>query len=571
MPENKLTLKTIQDLAPGPAEQAEKFFIPSYQRGYRWTAQQVTDLLDDLLEFDNREEKKQTDIYCLQPVVVKKKEDKWEVIDGQQRLTTIYIIISYITNSIFNKKAASRFTLTFETRPNSEQFLIEIDESKKEKNIDYYHICEAHRAVRTWFEKKGDEGLMASTLYPVLLKKVNIIWYQINDDTDPIDIFTRINMGKIALTNAELIRALFLQSSNFPDHPEEIRLKQLEIAGEWDRIEYALQDDAFWYFLCNGEKKYATRIEFIFDLMAEKPLKPDDFYTFRKFQQDLQQDKIDAVWLRIKKYYMTLEEWYQNRTLYHQIGYLVATGTSIATIKAAAAKLTSRADFTAYLENSIAQTIQAPITKLTYGEHNNTIRKVLLLFNIETLLANTASHVYFPFHRFKTEEWDIEHIHAVQSEMPESREHQCNWLQDVLDHLQMEDPSLQTAITDFLNTPPKQLPPDAFAQLYNRVVDKYTEEGDDVDVNDISNLALLNTPINRGYKNAVFPVKRKTIITKDKAGVFIPICTKNVFLKYYSQEVSLHMTHFSRKDREDYLAAIVATLKKYIVSPLQNN
>ena len=76
----------------------KKFYIPKYQRGYRWDQQQVIDLLNDIHDFSQR---KPTDeeLYCLQPLVVTQKEDNcYEVIDGQQRLTTIKILLSYLGN-----------------------------------------------------------------------------------------------------------------------------------------------------------------------------------------------------------------------------------------------------------------------------------------------------------------------------------------------------------------------------------------------------------------------------------------------------------------------------------------
>src|SRR4051812_24464392 len=89
-----IDLKTVAGLL------GYKFFIPAYQRGYRWTVEQVTDLLKDINEFTPKEIAGTTHKtwYCLQPIVVKKSEentDVWNVIDGQQRLTTIYLILHY--------------------------------------------------------------------------------------------------------------------------------------------------------------------------------------------------------------------------------------------------------------------------------------------------------------------------------------------------------------------------------------------------------------------------------------------------------------------------------------------
>ena len=75
--------KTIAELKD------HRFYVPSYQRGYRWTEHEVTALLDDIYEFSTEGGKR----YCLQPLIVKHRDDgSFEVVDGQQRLTTVYIL-----------------------------------------------------------------------------------------------------------------------------------------------------------------------------------------------------------------------------------------------------------------------------------------------------------------------------------------------------------------------------------------------------------------------------------------------------------------------------------------------
>lgn len=67
---NSVELKTLNELSQ------YSFYIPAYQRGYRWTEQEVKDLLNDITEFMPREIVGSDDRtwYCLQPVVVKQRK-----------------------------------------------------------------------------------------------------------------------------------------------------------------------------------------------------------------------------------------------------------------------------------------------------------------------------------------------------------------------------------------------------------------------------------------------------------------------------------------------------------------
>mgnify|MGYP002711228094 CR=1 FL=1 len=99
----------------------KKYYIPEYQRGYRWEETQVLDLLQDLYAFFIGDTKGQ--FYCLQPIVVKEKQmnnELWyEVIDGQQRLTTIRIIMQIYDqlNSNMFTTISHKYTIMYATRP----------------------------------------------------------------------------------------------------------------------------------------------------------------------------------------------------------------------------------------------------------------------------------------------------------------------------------------------------------------------------------------------------------------------------------------------------------------------
>ena len=139
------------------------FYVPSYQRGYRWGEDEVNRLLDDV--FQNGQKN-----YCLQPVVVRKKDDAFELVDGQQRLTTIYLVYKYMSdiNPFFDPPA---FNLIYETREQSAEFLANMDLSKQEDNIDFWFIANAYKTIKKWFEvDKQNRVIKSSTISKTMSK-----------------------------------------------------------------------------------------------------------------------------------------------------------------------------------------------------------------------------------------------------------------------------------------------------------------------------------------------------------------------------------------------------------------
>ena len=142
-------------------EIAGKFFVPSYQRGYRWGTDEVTRLLDDVYNLLNFNSGKNplngSKNYCLQPIVVRTlDEDYFEVIDGQQRLTTLFLIYAYMYEVGGNFFDAPKFSLSYETRKKSETFLAHIEENlnMRDENIDFHFMANAYTAIKNWFEMK---------------------------------------------------------------------------------------------------------------------------------------------------------------------------------------------------------------------------------------------------------------------------------------------------------------------------------------------------------------------------------------------------------------------------------
>lgn len=520
--------------------------------------------MNDINEFSPKEipNSNEKTWYCLQPIVVKQKsENEWDVIDGQQRLTTIFLVIHYMNEMWKGKQKNNEFNLRFETRDKSQEFLknILVEENSdkvvvNDENIDFHFISKAYSTIHNWV--KSNDKLDTGNFESKFIYSSKVIWYETSTNDDSIDIFTRINSGKIPLTNAELIKALFLNSSNFAkSDSEKLRLKQLEIASEWDRIEYALQDDSFWYFINKNENNLATRIEFIFNLMSDKP-SDDKYSTFHFFNEKFKtksEKEINHNWQEIKKYFQTLEEWYNDRELYHKIGYLIAIGTNIKNILKEKIEK-SKTEFS----NWINQEIESKFKKVNLEEveyKGRYVREILLLHNIQTMLNNENETNRFPFDRYKKESWDVEHIHAIATEVNVKTENQVEWLKNnfiKIDNHQNKD--LNNRIESI--KPSNTIDENEFEDL----VDYVLGEED----NSLRNLCLLDSGTNRSYKNDSFKEKRKKIIQREIEGTFIPICTKNVFMKYYSENVK-DIEFWNENDRTSYFKEIQKSINKYLL------
>jgi uncharacterized protein with ParB-like and HNH nuclease domain len=542
------------------------FFIPSYQRGYRWTKQQVNDLLDDICDFKPQKD----EWYCLQPLVVKKhkeENEEWEVIDGQQRLTTIFLIIHYFNEMWIGKQKINEPIITYQTRNDSSQFLkdmkVEDDNNViiNDRNIDYQYISSAYQVINNWVIEKKKGKFDENEFQSKFKEKTKIIWYETDPKQDGRDIFSRINMGKIPLTNAELIKALFLNSSNFKTEnsidEERIRLKQLEIATEWDIIETDLHNDEFWLFINKEENNKETRIEFLFELLVGKSTNTEDnYFTFREFREkfaDNTEQNITNSWKEIKRCFQTLQNWFENRELYHKIGFLITLGDDIKSL-IEQSQTQNKSDFMVSIDDKIkSKFVNLQIDEIGYG--NGNIRSILLMHNIQTMLNNAKENSRFPFNRYKREKWDIEHIHAVETEMPKTEQHQKDWLNQAKDFIDAKKIDLIERVNNYSK--------ETFEQLFKDILDYFAENNKNEDIDDLYNLVLLDTGTNRGYKNAVFPVKRKKKKKKEKAGTFVPICTKNVFMKFYSTNIE-QMTFWGEIDRNEYFNDIKTVLEKYL-------
>lgn len=531
---------------------------------------------------------------------MKKVNDTYELIDGQQRLTTLYLIMKYL-----NAYVDIKFSIEYATRKSenghigSKELLETIDEidlSLPSNNIDELFIKKSYGIVKTWFN--GEKSKMMSFANK-LQNYVTIIWYEVDDDEDSVNIFTRLNIGKINLTNAELVKALFLSrgkkdsEGRYAGNPYGIEeKKQHEIALGWDLMEKDLHNEKFWTFITNeNSDHYPIRMELLFDMIEMKPSDESNFYTFNRFYERFKNsDNRYDTWELIERYMQQLKEWYHSFDLFHHIGFLVATGTSVKSLLDIAMSTDNpikKSDFKLRVLDMIREKMvftvgdkdfgeEIDYAELNYEDHSKFIQYVLLLFNIETIRQKGDENVRFPFYRYKNEgTWSLEHIHAQNSESLKTNQEWKEWLEihkksleglevSSDDKKQIEEviDKMNTVITHINENGYKGSIRDEFNAVAPAVINILSDGDDKSQMHTLSNMALLTVGENAALNNSTFDVKRMKIIAMDKAGEYIPVCTRNVFMKYYSSsDTKLHF--WSEEDRKGYISAMNNVLYDY--------
>ena len=559
----------------------DQFVIPTYQRGYRWTRSQVEDLLNDLKEFEDNNTKSDTDYYCLQPLVVKEYNGIYRLIDGQQRLTTIWLLLFLkrqkkfrlkyersdeldIIEKFFLDEQFADYKLTKENINSKaidkwneyvERQWRKLCETNKKPNVEVFHIFISWLFIANW--------LKDNTLSDSFVKNVKVIWHLVEDD---IETFQNLNSGKIPLTNAELIKALLL--STYGHRNAENQLRQKLIAEEFDSIERRLRAKDFWYFLNGSGPQPTSCIAFIFELLQE--IKSTEAYsgqqlrTYFYFKEIINSlDAANKVWERVTDIFHVLEGWYNTPEIYNLVGFLRAKNRSIKAIYEAYLKCSTVEEFKNHLIYRCLESINWYDEKLAnertanfdnylkenfrYDNNYERAWNLLLLINISTLnMVKTEglNHVRkiskFSFADFHNCKWQIEHISPRQAKMPEN-----------LSIQQIENiPLVGTKVAEI---PDMEL---------KRKIDPYLAALDD-SIMCLSNLTFLSNHINASIGNDLFEEKRDMVLQKQSEGFYLLPSSMMVFTKAYTERNGLAKgategkTNFwSDIDREAYLGKI---------------
>ncbi len=559
-----------------------KFHVPSYQRGYRWGRVEIEALLDDLKEFLDSDPGK-NEFYCLQPIVLYKnpETEQEELLDGQQRLTTLYLLLVYLEKArmALNLKKEI-FSLTYATRPDSENFLATGGfKTHSSANIDYYYMSEAYCCITKWFERTENEGIegdMARLLLQPTERGANVrlIEYVLEDDSEPIEVFLRLNQGKIPLTDAELVKALLLQKDKYlpkeKEDKKEVNMEAIQaqldlIAGEWYGMERALAEPDRWAFIEPQNYTAATHIDLILQLTAFQYLNPKNekyaalprvfekegeykYPCYVLFSEIIKQHTdriacIKEIWERVRGVYEFIDEWYNEHTLYHYIGFLLSQEVTSLESLLEEAMQKGREAFEAFLRQKIGEVTKCEFEKLNYEEirYRSQIQRLLFFHNV---MSTEKANGRFPFAQYRTRVWSLEHITPQNPDPPTTFDAWIEWLDSHRESLERRDKhsKLIKELKDLAGKLKKQEKERSkkeqstellteLESLFEKVLKQESKLSEN-NLHFLGNLCLIEKRTNTSLSNASFDVKREKIRL---GGLdYIPLATRRVFVKGYS-------------------------------------
>lgn len=643
MANNIVDIKSIGSLLSGK----NCFYVPCYQRGYRWNRKQVEELLSDLYSFRKQYDNNSSEVgsfYCLQPIIVREICDKeirtnvlgedadnaeikiWELIDGQQRLTSIFILLSYLIYKEYSGKVddfkqdhhgAQLYRMFYESRPSTCDILNALAKGEKiePKDIDSTHICNSMGYIDEWFNGEkgleinkrynGGEGESTRKMRNSLLEQITnisdkgqtkIIWYQLSNDegTDPVLEFTRTNSGKIPLTDTELVKAILLQKKNFVSSSKVV--EQAKVSLQWEQMENMLHCNDFWCFISNKgideEDRMGELLKLVYLKLGdkkEKDIESGDIFRFYYAKLDGLsskglQEEIAKLWTSITDTFNTLQDWYDTPEIYNYVGYLIQSGMTLTEIYKQYENIkkenpeSTTEDFISLLESDIKKILpnncaeqqkdEKPRIVTKYPDRIN-LRKILLLLNVD-MLSRQLKEIK------ETSIGGDANVFKFPYNLYRSQnwdiEHIDSATTNRLTDKESQKNWVEGNIKDYNITVTeemqKKMDNGEWVDLIGIIQNQEDEDKEDTDF--IGNLTLLDASTNREYGNALFRKKRQHIIEKAKHGRYILPCTQYVFMKFFdSDNITESRNRWTKEDKEKYHDFIFEQLKRFL--PLNQN
>jgi hypothetical protein len=360
------------------------------------------------------------------------------------------------------------------------------------------------------------------------------------------------------------------------------------LVRKWDEMERKFQDNEFWNAISLKNKSYENRLDYLFDFIRESDNNAQTNNSYRYYYNALKQlltnpnsKLLEEKWDEAKRAFDTLCKWHENTTLHNYIGFLIDCGMTPSAIqKEIIGGKPNKSAITTVFELIKKKTgvKEDEISLLRYHGDVSKICKILLLFNVET---SEIHNERFSFDQYRGRKYDIEHINSQTDNAIRNADERIEWIEDQAIYSLNEDiSSMDSKHTDIssiqrlidvgnaLLSQGDKMKQDDFDKYRQAVEQYYAPLSPNIDKDWIGNLTLLNSTINREYKNALFPQKLRTIKRSDQEGEYIPPCTRYLFMKYYSNTKanlsSFNMQRWNEDDQQDYANSIINTLKKFL-------
>lgn len=526
------------------------FNIPDYQRGYKWNASDATKLLDDLKKFEESNPK-DGDFYCLQNITLVPNKDgkSLNVVDGQQRLTTLYILLSYYKNCKNRELEDFSNIIKYSIRESTAEKLKELngetdwDEINPSlaKHRDEFYILTVAESIKTWF---SSNSLKFDTVWNKLKLIVNTI-----EGKSEETIFANINGGKVPLDGADLVRAILMTKSAKEKFSE---LKSTEKTNEF-RVRMGIEIDGINQWWSNEDVK-AYYAQFISgDIQNDDLFKKDFpinllykiFYEIYKDNEKLKNKEKDfsfdffeygtdfdgkggnnyyEMYEKILSLHLILKDWYNNSEIYHLLGYLFFNfkkTISLGTIWKEWESSRSKHDFTEKLKDLISAELEKFVEELDAKDQDQSRRRELLR-RIEDIKYDWYNNVYtekllplldviqfqntqkiqkgcLPVEYFKKANEQKEHIMCQNPRKTDDGKELTNGeISSFIKALNFtaEDNEITIELNKLI---PKN---DKNGKLTSEVIEQIESKLHDYCLNSIGNIVLLDSHVNESYGNA---------------------------------------------------------------------
>ena len=544
-------------------EQNKLYFnIPLYQRGYKWESKHVTKLLIDIDNFKLTGNK----FYCLQNITIVPHDDVFNVVDGQQRLTTLVILLSFLGEKeiVQNKVRFPQNSIRKETNSFLNEIITKNDgvfpkvtwdnfikENENYDHQDIYHIFHAHKIIETWFlQKQNDSSFNQADFLNKILKNVKLIINKVEDKTSEEKIFGNLNSKRVPLDGSDLVRAILITDVANEEGKREADIKNIvrvnerrvKIGWELDQI------NSWWsinevkgyfksYIRAESEKtgkgvklfkdeKYPINLLFL--LFAEK--RGEKTLSLELIEQN--QGNALGLYKEIIKLHSMLQDWYQDREIYHFLGFLFNNTrkeqlnfTHICRIWH---ECESRIAFKTHLKVLIKEKVFhdsvpnfADENLNWYNDEQGMLIKTLLLIDI--IHSIKPNQPFLPYSAFEKAENDIEHIFPQNpAEIQQKKEY--------IEFINSNVLKIGENKFDLTNYDDKINDEVFLLEVENFI----REQINGININSIGNLVLLYYSLNRSLGRISYAKKRARVIEYfNEEGEFIQPHTFRVFVRYF--------------------------------------